>query len=73
MIENQRIFLSTRKDLGVGGWGPENPYGVRILNMLEIIGRPLIGHEIRNNITISQCYVNLHFLERGEGVTAHLR
>ncbi len=25
-----------RKDLGVGGWGLENPYGIRILNPLEI-------------------------------------
>ncbi len=41
-IENQRIFLATRKDLGVGGWGLEIPYGVRILNPLEIIGRSLI-------------------------------
>ena len=42
-IENQRIFLVTRKDLGVGGWGLENPYSVRILNLLEIIGRSLRG------------------------------
>ena len=40
-IENQRIFLSSRKDLEVVGWGLENPYGVRILNPLEIIGRSL--------------------------------
>ncbi len=25
----------------MGGWGLENPYGVRILNTLEIIGRSL--------------------------------
>ena len=42
-IENQRIFLVIRKDLGVGGWGLENPYGVRILNPLEIIGQSLTG------------------------------
>ncbi len=41
-IENQRIFLAHRKILGVGGWGLDNPYGVRILNPLEIIGRSLI-------------------------------
>ncbi len=40
-IENQHIFLRTRKDLVVGGWGLEIPYGVRILNPLEIIGRSL--------------------------------
>ena len=44
LIKNQRIFLTTRKDLGVGGWGLENPYGVRILNPLEIIGRSLRCH-----------------------------
>ncbi len=27
----------------MGGWGLKNPYGVRILNPLEIIGRSLIG------------------------------
>ncbi len=42
-IENQRIFLGTCKDLGVRGWGLENPYSVRILNPLEIIGRSLTG------------------------------
>ncbi len=26
----------------MGGWGLENPYDVRILNALEIIGRSLI-------------------------------
>ncbi len=41
LIENQRIFLTTRKDFGVGEWGLDNPYGVRILNPLEIIGRSL--------------------------------
>ena len=41
-IENQHIFLAPCKDLGVGGWGLDNPYGVRILNPLEIIGRSLI-------------------------------
>ncbi len=25
LIENQRIFLSTHKELGVGGWGLEIP------------------------------------------------
>ncbi len=40
--ENQHIFLATLKDLEVGGWGLENTYSVRILNMLEIIGRSLI-------------------------------
>ena len=40
-IENQHVFLTTCKDLGVGGWGPVIPYGVRILNPLEIIGQPL--------------------------------
>ena len=34
-IENQCIFLTSRKDLGVGWRGLENPYGVRILNSLE--------------------------------------
>ena len=37
-IRNQHIFLATRKDLGVGGWGLKNPDSVRILNSLEIIG-----------------------------------
>ncbi len=41
MLKNQRISLVTCKDLGVGGWGLDNPYGVRILNPLEIIGRSL--------------------------------
>ena len=41
--ENQRISLQICKDLGVGGCGLENPYGVRILNPLEIIGRALNG------------------------------
>ena len=36
--ENQHIFLAPRKDLGVSGWGLDNPSGVRILNPLEIIG-----------------------------------
>ena len=40
-IENQRIFLVTRKDLEVDGWCLKNPYGVRILKSLEIIGRSL--------------------------------
>ncbi len=40
-IKNQHNFLATRKDLGVGGWGLKNPYGVRILNPLEIIGQSL--------------------------------
>ena len=40
-IEHQRIFVTSRKDLGVDGWGLENTYGVRILNPLEIIGRSL--------------------------------
>ncbi len=39
--ENQLIFLPSCKDLGVGGWGLKNPYVVRILNPLEIIGRSL--------------------------------
>ena len=42
-IENQRIFFAPRKDLGVGGWGLDNPYSVRILNPLEIIGRSLMS------------------------------
>ncbi len=41
MWQYQRIFLTSRKDLGMGRWGLENPYGVRILNPLEIIGRSL--------------------------------
>ncbi len=40
--KNQHIFLSSGKDLEVGGWGLENPYGVRILNSLKIVGRSLI-------------------------------
>ncbi len=40
-IENQHIFLAPHKDLGVGGWVLDNPYGVGILNPLEIIGRSL--------------------------------
>ncbi len=40
-IENQNIFLATRKDLGMGGWGLENVYGVRIFSRLEIIGQSL--------------------------------
>ncbi len=43
LIENQCIFLTTRRALGMGGWGLENSYGVRILNPLEIIGRSLTG------------------------------
>ncbi len=38
VLKNQRISLATCKDLGVGGWGLDNPYGGRILNPLEIIG-----------------------------------
>ncbi len=41
-IDNQHIFITTCKDLGVDGWDLINPYGVRILNLLEIIGRSLI-------------------------------
>ena len=37
-IKNQHIFLATRKNKEVGGWGLLNPDGVRILNPLEIIG-----------------------------------
>ena len=40
-IVNKHIFPATRKDLGVGAWGLKNPYGVRISNSLEIIGRSL--------------------------------
>ncbi len=40
LTENQHIFIATHKDLGVGGWGLKNPYGVR-MNPLEIIGRSL--------------------------------
>ena len=47
-IKNQRIFLVTRKDLAVGGWGLENPYGVRILNPLEIIGLSLMAGQKNN-------------------------
>ncbi len=43
LIENQCISLQICKDLGVGGWGLDNPYDVRILNPLEIIGRSLTG------------------------------
>ncbi len=49
-IENQRIFLAPRKDLGMGGWGLDNPYGVRILNPLEIIERSLIGIDSVNTV-----------------------
>ncbi len=54
LTENQRIFLSTCKDLGVGGWGLRNPYGVRILNPLEIIGRSL--KKIRRQATSGHGY-----------------
>ncbi len=59
-IENQCIFLTSRKDLGVGWRGLENPYGVRILNPLEIIGRSLtvtgfLDHVIfRTNYNVRQ-------------------
>ncbi len=43
--KNQHVCLASRKDLVVGGWGLENPYGVRILNPLEIIGRSLNSSE----------------------------
>ncbi len=62
-IENQHIFLAPRKHLGVGRWGLDNPYGVRILNPLEITGRSLRaipfeilrgGAEWKKNVEISQ-------------------
>ncbi len=42
-IENQRIFLAPRMDLGVGGCCLNNPCSVRILNPFEIVGRSLSG------------------------------
>ena len=39
-IENQRIhgiFLAPRKDLGVGWWCLDNPYGLRILNPFKYL------------------------------------
>ncbi len=54
LVENQRIFLSTRKDLGVGGWGLKYPYGVRILNPLEIIGQSLISVQNQVQVTTSK-------------------
>ncbi len=55
-IENQRIFLALRKDLGVGGWGLDNPYGVRILNPLEIIGQSLRGMKNKNLLGLTDCF-----------------
>ncbi len=49
-IENQLIFVATRKNLGVGGWGLDIPYGVRILNPLEIIGRSLTCSILKLNL-----------------------
>ncbi len=40
-FENQHIFFVTCKELGMSGWGLANPYDVRILNLLRIIGRTL--------------------------------
>ncbi len=45
LIKKQRILLTARKDLGVGGCYLKNPYGVRILNALAIIGRSLSTDE----------------------------
>ncbi len=42
VVWDDMLCVASRKDLGVGGWGLENSYGVRILNPLEIIGRPLM-------------------------------
>ena len=36
-----RINFCARKNLGVGGWGPGNPYGVRIVKTVRFIGRSL--------------------------------
>ncbi len=36
------FYCAARKDLGVGGWGPGNPYGVRIEKSVRIIGPSLI-------------------------------
>ena len=51
------IFLVTRKDLGMGGWGLKNPYGVRILNLLEIIGRSLMLMSILNTSQIRNTFI----------------
>ena len=59
-IEYQHIFLAPRKDLGVGGWGRDNPFGVRILNPLEIIGQSL--NHINNNIFINRYGYLLHLM-----------
>ena len=37
-----RINFCARKNLGVGGWGPGNPYAVRIVKIVRFIGRSLI-------------------------------
>ena len=36
-----RINFCARKNLEVGGWGPGNPYGVRIAKTVRFIGRSL--------------------------------
>ncbi len=35
------FYYAARKDLGVGGWGPGNPYGVRIEKSVQNIGPSL--------------------------------
>ena len=38
------FYCADRKDLGVGGWGPGNAYGVRIEKSVQIIGPSLRGY-----------------------------
>ncbi len=35
------FYCAARKDLGMGGWGLGNPYRVRILKSIRIIGPSL--------------------------------
>ncbi len=47
------FHYAARKDLGVGGWGPGNPYRVRILKSVWIIGpSELLDHHEYNHTII---------------------
>ncbi len=49
------IFLATCKDLGVGWWSLKNPYGLRILKPLKIIGRSLKKGEFQGLLKQTLC------------------
>ncbi len=65
-IENHRIFLVTRKNLGVGGWGLENPYGVRIYIRWKLLEDPLVLSSCLKSDSLYNIFFWLGVLKRSQ-------